>query len=134
MFWTVEGGQVSYTEVAQDGVFVLYGVQNSREVLRVEGGNLQWQSWYFSSLDNTYVRICLPVNFGSNRTLPKGCLLEASVGRSASSAEMAAKQEAEAKASAEAGKKRTTITCKKGKLTKKVTAVNPKCPKGYKKK
>lgn len=29
---------------------------------------------------------------------------------------------------------RTTITCIKGKLTKKVTAVNPKCPSGYKKK
>lgn len=28
----------------------------------------------------------------------------------------------------------TTITCIKGKLTKKVTAVNPKCPSGYKKK
>ena len=30
--------------------------------------------------------------------------------------------------------KKTTITCIKGKLTKKVTAVNPKCPTGYKKK
>ena len=30
--------------------------------------------------------------------------------------------------------KKTTITCVKGKLTKKVTAVNPKCPSGYKKK
>ena len=30
--------------------------------------------------------------------------------------------------------KPTTITCVKGKLTKKVTAVNPKCPAGYKKK
>jgi hypothetical protein len=30
--------------------------------------------------------------------------------------------------------KKTTITCIKGKLTKKVTAVNPKCPAGYKKK
>ena len=29
---------------------------------------------------------------------------------------------------------KTTITCVKGKLTKKVTAVNPKCPAGYKKK
>ena len=29
--------------------------------------------------------------------------------------------------------KKTTITCLKGKLTKKVTAVNPKCPSGYKK-
>jgi predicted RNA-binding protein YlxR (DUF448 family) len=32
------------------------------------------------------------------------------------------------------GAKKTTITCFKGKLTKKVTAVNPKCPSGYKKK
>jgi hypothetical protein len=30
--------------------------------------------------------------------------------------------------------RKSTITCVKGKLTKKVTAVNPKCPKGYKKK
>ncbi len=31
------------------------------------------------------------------------------------------------------GKKVQTITCVKGKVTKKVTAVNPKCPTGYKK-
>ena len=31
-------------------------------------------------------------------------------------------------------KKKVTITCVKGKLTKKVTGVNPKCPSGYKKK
>jgi len=30
--------------------------------------------------------------------------------------------------------KKITITCIKGKLTKKVTAVKPKCPAGYKKK
>jgi hypothetical protein len=30
--------------------------------------------------------------------------------------------------------KKSTITCIKGKLTKKITAVNPKCPAGYKKK
>ena len=30
--------------------------------------------------------------------------------------------------------KATTITCVKGKLTKKITAINPKCPTGYKKK
>ncbi len=33
-----------------------------------------------------------------------------------------------------AAKKRTTITCIKGKLIKKATAVNPKCPTGYTKK
>jgi len=68
-------------------------------------------------------------------------------------AELKAKQEADAKAAAdqkalqekigsdakaEAAKiavaKKTTITCVMGKLTKKVTAVKPKCPSGYKKK
>ena len=46
-------------------------------------------------------------------------------------AELKAKQEADAKA---ATTKKSTITCVKGKLTKKVTAVKPKCPTGYKKK
>jgi hypothetical protein len=46
-------------------------------------------------------------------------------------AELKAKQEAAVKAAA---LKKTTITCVKGKLTKKVTAVKPKCPTGYKKK
>jgi len=46
-------------------------------------------------------------------------------------AELKAKQEAEAKAAA---LKKTTITCVKGKLTKKITAAKPKCPAGFKKK
>ena len=46
-------------------------------------------------------------------------------------AELKAKQEADAKAAA---LKKTTITCVKGKLTKKVTTVKPKCPSGFKKK
>lgn len=35
---------------------------------------------------------------------------------------------------AKEAKSKATISCVKGKLTKKVTAVNPKCPSGYKKK
>ena len=46
-------------------------------------------------------------------------------------AELKAKLDAEAKAKA-ASTKKTTITCVKGKLIKKVTAVKPKCPTGYK--
>ena len=38
------------------------------------------------------------------------------------------------KVAAPAPIRKTSITCVKGKLTKKVTAVNPKCPSGYKKK
>ena len=52
-------------------------------------------------------------------------------------AELKIKQEADAKAAAAAkaaALKKTTITCIKGKLTKKVTAVKPVCPAGYKKK
>ena len=51
-------------------------------------------------------------------------------------AELKAKAEAAAKAAADkaAAAKKTTITCVKGKLTKKVTAVKPVCPTGYKKK
>jgi hypothetical protein len=44
-------------------------------------------------------------------------------------ADLKAKQEAEAKAAA---LKKSTITCIKGKLTKKITAIKPKCPTGYK--
>jgi membrane protein involved in colicin uptake len=54
-------------------------------------------------------------------------------------AELKAKQDAEAKAKSEAEaklalSKKIVITCVKGKLSKKVTAVKPKCPAGYKKK
>ena len=49
---------------------------------------------------------------------------------------IADKAAADAKAIADkaATPKKTTITCIKGKVTKKVTGVNPKCPSGYKKK
>ena len=47
-------------------------------------------------------------------------------------AELKTKQDAEAKAAAVSAAKKTTITCVKGKQIKKVTAVKPKCPVGYK--
>ena len=56
---------------------------------------------------------------------------EAKAAADKAAAELKAKQDAEAKAAAT---KKTTITCVKGKLTKKVTAVKPACPTGYKKK
>jgi hypothetical protein len=48
-------------------------------------------------------------------------------------ADIKAKQDADASARAATAKKKTTITCIKGKTLKKVTAVQPKCPIGYKK-
>ena len=52
----------------------------------------------------------------------------------AAKAEAEAKAKAEAEAKAETPKKKVSITCVKGKITKKVTALSPKCPKGFKKK
>ena len=56
-------------------------------------------------------------------------------------ADLKAKQDAEAKAAADkaaaqklASQRKSTITCVKGKLVKKITAVSPKCPSGFKKK
>ena len=54
-------------------------------------------------------------------------------------AELKAKQDADAKAVADklakaAVQKKTTITCIKGKSAKKITAIKPTCPAGYKKK
>jgi len=62
---------------------------------------------------------------------------EAKAAADKAAAELKVKQEADAKAAAAAkaaALKKTTITCIKGKLTKKVTAVKPVCPAGYKKK
>jgi len=55
--------------------------------------------------------------------------LDAEEATAKAAAELKAKQEADAKAVAT---KKITITCVKGKLTKKVTAIKPKCPNGYK--
>jgi hypothetical protein len=49
-------------------------------------------------------------------------------------ADAKARAEADAKAKAAAATKKTTITCIKGKIAKKITGINPKCPTGYKKK
>jgi hypothetical protein len=77
----------------------------------------------------------------ANKFLAEQIILE----EKTAAAELKAKQESEAKAAAElkakqeseakaAATKKTTITCLKGKLVKKVTGVKPVCPKGYKKK
>ena len=61
----------------------------------------------------------------------KGFLADKAASDKAASDKAASDKAASDKA---ASLKKTTITCVKGKLTKKVTAVNPKCPSGYKKK
>jgi hypothetical protein len=72
-------------------------------------------------------------------TLSNSSEVSALISETNSAVELKAKQDAEAakilaEANAAAAAKKTTITCVKGKLTKKVTAIKPVCPKGYKKK
>jgi hypothetical protein len=55
---------------------------------------------------------------------------EAKVAAEKAAAELKAKQDADAKVAAVS--KKITITCINGKISKKVTAVKPKCPSGYK--
>jgi hypothetical protein len=67
--------------------------------------------------------------FSEARVTPKGVISANQM----SATELKAKQEVVAKASGtKVASKKTAITCVKGKLTKKVTAVKPKCPSGYK--
>jgi len=58
----------------------------------------------------------------------------AKVAEEKATADAIAAQKAAAAAAKAAASKKTPITCVKGKLIKKVTAVKPKCPVGYKKK
>jgi cell division septum initiation protein DivIVA len=58
----------------------------------------------------------------------------AQVAAAKTKAELQAAADKAAAKAATAKAKTTTITCVKGKLIKKVTAVNPTCPAGYKKK
>lgn len=80
----------------------------------------------FKSSEASGYRKELLASARSNWSLKQKQLMEAKA-----AAELKAKQEAETKVTLA---KKTTITCTKGKLTKKVTAIKPKCPKGYKKK
>jgi hypothetical protein len=77
------------------------------------------------------VVMCLPLNFPAGvRTLSLDCL-QVQMEQELQAAAKAAADKAAAVTKAASAKK-STITCIKGKLTKKVTAVKPKCPAGYK--
>ena len=99
---------------------------------------------YISVADlSTYVNVTLPAAMIKIKQDAAAKAAAELLAKQEAEAELLAKQEAEAKAAAElkakqeAGAKaaattKTTITCTKGKLIKKVTAVKPKCPAGYK--
>jgi hypothetical protein len=103
----------------------------------------------FSILNSKSIQLCLPVNFGSIKSTPASCLDNQIAADKAAADKAAADKAAADKAAADkaaadkaaadkaaadkaAAVKKRTITCLKGKVIKKVTAIKPKCPSGYK--
>jgi hypothetical protein len=83
------------------------------------------------------IKMCMPVNFGTSLTLPPDCYdgKDVKAARDKAARDKAAADRAAIEQAARdkaASEKKQTITCLKGKLTKKVTAIKPKCPSGYK--
>jgi hypothetical protein len=174
--------QIPVTQADSKGIFSLsvYPTKeiNRRVSLQIKGyvPAYSWVSTEFFVEGPRDFTVCIPLNFGAEKTLPKNCTEDQSaydkriLNERTAAAELKAKQEAEQKAAADkviadakavadakvaadkivqeakleaarilaaakaAAVKKTTITCVKGKLVKKVTAVKPKCPAGYKKK
>jgi hypothetical protein len=96
------------------------------------------QSSNFLIEDFSEMFFCLPINFDSSRSTNKKCfenVLQSKLAEKAILAKAAADKAAADKAAADkaaAMTKKSTVTCLKGKVSKKVTAVKPKCPTGYK--
>jgi hypothetical protein len=100
------------------------------------------------------IKMCIPVNFGTSLSLPADCydgkavmdsVLKAErdkaaaeraalekVARDKAALDRAAEAERVAAQKAATMAKKTTVTCVKGKVSKKVTSVKPKCPSGFK--
>ena len=119
----VNSPQVGVTVYQQAGIWQqLPSLNTCPEANSNLGGNYAYMRTLCDSVDPTLSSIMVDESIFS----------QAKEAKAKAEAEAKAKAEAEAKAKAET--KNKTITCIKGKLTKKVTGVNPKCPKGYKKK
>jgi len=94
------------------------------------GAQIQLTRSEYSNNEILYKRVVLVSKAEADAKAKAASELKAKQEAEAKAAEeLRMKQEAEAKATAS---KKQSITCVKGKLTKKVTAVKPKCPTGYK--
>ena len=152
------GGRGCANVSTTNGAFTLYGFPSSEKqqiVVQSEGNKIVWFSSRFQFNTSAKILICLNTTGLSVYKPASGACMLSSIdealiavqakqdAEAKAAAELKAKQDAEAKAAAElkakqeaeakaAAMKKTTVTCVKGKLSKKVTAVKPKCPIGYK--
>lgn len=95
----------------------------------------KWRSSLFNGEMPRDFVACFPRNFGADLKLPNYCFEDEASWRDRYSKQILSEQQAAAKADAAAkpaASRKSTITCVKGKLTKKVSGIKPKCPTGYK--
>jgi hypothetical protein len=126
------------------GNFTIYSyvTQESRVIdivtLKRDSSGLlyKWRSSPFKAEMPKDFVACFPRNFGADMKLPNYCFEDEMAWRERESKQILIEKKAAAEAKAAADKasslKKVTITCTKGKFIKKVTAVKPKCPTGYK--
>jgi hypothetical protein len=133
-----DSGSPLWIKIASDWVYVgAVGAANGPVAGNVEATSPRWTDPFeLSVVGATYFTIAGHQNIYSDaeKYLSQRIITEKKDLDNAfaeTGAELKAKQEAEVKAAA---LRKTTITCLKGKLVKKVSAVKPVCPKGYKKK
>lgn len=140
--------QIAYYPLRELKVEFTYWETGSQRPPNASGVRVDTPPFFIEDFNEIF--LCTPVNFDSTKTTNKKCFenvlslkmaeraaQEAAVRVAAEklAAEKAAMAAAERKAArdqAAASNKKTTITCVKGKVSKKVTAVKPKCPSGYK--
>ena len=146
-----DSGSPLWIKIATEWVYVgAAGAANGPVAGNVEATSPRWTDPFeLSVVGATYFTIAGHQNIFSDaekyltqRIVREKKDLDDAIAKAA--AELKAKQEAEAKAAADLKAKqeaeakavvlkKTTITCLKGKLVKKVTGIKPVCPKGYKK-
>jgi hypothetical protein len=140
--------QIAYYPIRELKVEFTYWETGSQRPPNASGMRVDTPPFFIEDFNEIF--LCTPVNFDSTKATNKKCFenvlalkmaerttQEAAVRAAAekAAAEKAAIAAAERKAArdqAAANAKKTTITCVKGKVSKKVTAVKPQCPSGYK--
>ena len=126
-------------EITYEDLLKLAGGVTTETILVISGPSVNVNS---SVITNTLGRGCyigLPSVLSAKQAADKAVADKLAAEKAAADKILADKAAADKTAAAKAaakttGSKSVTITCVKGKLTKKVTAVKPVCPKGYKKK
>jgi hypothetical protein len=124
--WPTGGVQADSEPISLNGLSALYTPKNCEESFLNYGGDMEKRTTNvtLSPLGNSYSALFQVYFSPGDIPFLKDTVRREEFAKSVAERDLANKLAA--------ATKKTTITCVKGKLTKKVTAVKPKCPAGYK--